>query len=50
MDLKKKRIEIQNNEKLKNPQKYWNIFYSRNGNRFFRDRHWINNEFKELFL
>lgn len=29
--------------------KNWNLFYKRNETRFFRDRHWIPQEFPELF-
>jgi methyltransferase-like protein 6 len=29
-------------------QKYWEHFYRANGDRFFRDRHWIIREFPEL--
>ena len=30
--------------------KNWNLFYKRNETRFFRDRHWIPQEFPELLL
>lgn len=28
--------------------KNWNLFYKRNENRFFRDRHWVEHEFPQL--
>lgn len=30
--------------------KNWNLFYKRNATRFFRDRHWIPQEFPELLV
>lgn len=30
--------------------KSWNLFYRRNKDKFFRDRHWIGREFSELVL
>ncbi|XP_014665163.1 PREDICTED: methyltransferase-like protein 6 [Priapulus caudatus] len=29
-------------------KKNWDLFYKRNGTNFFKDRHWITKEFKEL--
>jgi len=28
--------------------KHWNLFYKRNGARFFKDRHWTRREFEDL--
>lgn len=33
----------------KDAPKSWNRFYSRNENRFYKDRHWIREEFPEIF-
>lgn len=36
-------------EKLeKDAKKNWDLFYKRNGDRFFKDRHWTLREFQEL--
>ncbi|KAI9146234.1 S-adenosyl-L-methionine-dependent methyltransferase [Paraphysoderma sedebokerense] len=32
-----------------NAATYWNMFYERNEERFFKDRHWLGIEFPELF-
>lgn len=37
-------------EKLeKDSKKNWDLFYKRNGNRFFKNRYWTKHEFQELF-
>lgn len=51
------RLQLQENRKVsefksealeKDAKKYWDLFYKRNENRFFKDRHWTTREFKEL--
>ncbi len=32
----------------KDARKNWDLFYKRNGTRFFKDRHWTSREFSEL--
>lgn len=32
----------------KNARKHWDLFYKRNEDKFFKDRHWTTREFKEL--
>lgn len=36
------------NKLEKEAKKNWDLFYKRNGTRFFKDRHWTLREFKEL--
>lgn len=37
-------------EKLdRDSKKNWDLFYKRNGNRFFKNRYWTKHEFQELF-
>lgn len=36
------------NQIEKDSRKYWDKFYKRNENRFFKDRHWTTREFAEL--
>ncbi|KAL7640579.1 UNVERIFIED_CONTAM: hypothetical protein RMT77_008854 [Armadillidium vulgare] len=40
-DFNQRKLEIE-------AGKNWDKFYKRNGNRFFKDRHWTTREFKEL--
>ncbi|XP_045469311.1 tRNA N(3)-methylcytidine methyltransferase METTL6 [Harmonia axyridis] len=56
-DDEKSKLEQQNsrlvpdykaNDLEKNAKKYWDLFYKRNEERFFKDRHWTTREFKEL--
>ncbi|XP_044756010.1 tRNA N(3)-methylcytidine methyltransferase METTL6 [Coccinella septempunctata] len=56
-DEEKLRLEQQNsrlvsdfkaNDLEVNAKKYWDLFYKRNEERFFKDRHWTTREFEEL--
>jgi methyltransferase-like protein 6 len=43
------RIQLNGTEKLvNNAHKYWDKFYLKNQNRFFKDRHWVIKEWPEL--
>ena len=35
-------------QSVKNPGKYWNLFYKSNGDRFFKDRRWVQREFGQF--
>lgn len=41
--------EFQRNKLEKDSKKNWDLFYKRNGDRFFKNRYWTRREFKELF-
>lgn len=40
--------EFKKNKLEKESRKHWDQFYARNETRFFKDRHWTKEEFKEL--
>lgn len=40
--------EFRQNKLEKDALKNWDLFYKRNGTRFFKDRHWTTREFNEL--
>ena len=40
--------EFKQNKLEKDALKNWDLFYKRNGTRFFKDRHWTTREFNEL--
>lgn len=41
--------EFRRNKVDRDSRKNWNLFYKRNGNRFFKSRFWVRHEFEELF-
>jgi methyltransferase-like protein 6 len=47
-DINKKISEFWHRKYRQDLGKNWNLFYKRNETRFFRDRHWIPQEFPEL--
>ncbi|XP_050532135.1 tRNA N(3)-methylcytidine methyltransferase METTL6 [Daktulosphaira vitifoliae] len=40
--------EFKAQELDRHAKKYWDIFYKRNGDRFFKDRHWTTREFTDI--
>lgn len=40
--------EFRANQLERETKKHWDLFYKRNGTRFFKDRHWTTREFSEL--
>lgn len=40
--------EFHQNKLEKDAKKNWDLFYKRNTNKFFKDRHWTTREFEEL--
>lgn len=41
--------EFQRQKLEKDAKKNWDLFYKRNGDRFFKNRYWTRHEFQELF-
>lgn len=50
MQLQNTRLVTEHKAKLLeiNAKKHWDLFYKRNENRFFKDRHWTTREFSDL--
>lgn len=49
IEVQKKTLkEYKSRKSEEEASKNWNKFYKRNGDRFFKDRHWISNEMVEL--
>lgn len=42
------KLSFKRNKLEKDAKKNWDLFYKRNGDRFFKDRHWTKREFVEL--
>lgn len=40
--------EFRANKFQKESNKHWDLFYKRNGDKFFKDRHWTTREFQDL--
>lgn len=40
--------DFKSNDLEENAKKYWDLFYKRNQEKFFKDRHWTTREFQEL--
>lgn len=56
-EAEQQRLELQNSRLVPEykantlevqAQRHWDLFYKRNENRFFKDRHWTTREFEEL--
>ncbi|KAI3380671.1 hypothetical protein SNEBB_004444 [Seison nebaliae] len=51
--INNQRTNLMSNDKsmelLSKPEKYWNEFYSKHNNKFFKNRRWLQHELPELF-